>query len=396
MLITRRAATSLILGGFALPTMLRAQGAPAGSSGAIVSRIVLEDGRIWVGATIGSSEPLLFILDTGAYTNVIRPEIARRLKLEATGGTQIRGVGKDAVQVGTFRARNMVIGGTQRVPEMLFNDYAFGNGIAADAAGLLSAALITTFDSELDFTAGTWSVWPRGRGALPTGFVRLPSTIDTPNGRRGVQKIHVTGYIDGKAYRLLVDTGAPNGITILPQAARASGLYNDSQPYAPLQSAGFGGRAAKLSRQVRAKTFQLGDLSVDRPIVSVMAPDQDQVGQHEVDGIVGLPILSLFTLATQIRGGTLWVKRNATAYQAPTYRRSGVWLENGPGGIVVADVGRGSAAAAAGLQAGDRIEAASFNEAIRSANPPPGTTATIKVRRGGEVREIRFTPADYL
>jgi Aspartyl protease len=360
----------------------------------ISAKIVVEDSRLWVGATIGASEPLLFIIDTGAASNFIEPAIAARLKLTKQGGGTVGGVGGKLSNTGIVEARDVVISGAMRQPTMQFQTYGFNRRASTDGAGLFSAGLVTAYDSDLSFSEGRWTIWPKGRAGQPAG-TRLDNASITALGGRGTERIYVTAQIDGQPYKLMVDTGAPRGLLLFPRATAKSGLLA-GRPTSPVVTTGFGGSADKLSHIVRAKSFALGPLAFDRPFVTLMDPDQS-IG-FNIDGLLGLPLITMFDWSTDVGTSRLWVTRNATGLVADRYSRSGLWFDKtAKGGAVVASVGVGSPAAAAGIQTGDEVvEPARFADAVKRINGPVRQAFSITIKRGAATTTHQLTPLNYL
>lgn len=387
--LSRREALGLGGASLLLPSILHAQAAP------ITTRIIVEDDRLWLAATVAGSKPYLFVIDTGAHTNFIRPEIAKELGLRAIDQRVVRGLGRDPAVGGLVLARDLMIGGSFRQAQAEFQIYDFRGGLPKDAAGLFAAGLFTTRDSELDIEKGLWRLWPQGRPDF-TGLTALRSTMAADPRAYYSTKMIATVYLDGQPYRLLLDTGAPGGVLLFPPAARRSGLFSESVPYAPQVTAGFGGTAAKLSRIVRVTSLQVGPLAVERPLIALMDPDNYEAPDH--DGILGLPFLQMLTLATDVRRRKLWAARNARPSPPDRYRISGLWLDKaGDGGATVHTVGGGSPAALAGVRAGDRImEPATFDEALRRVNRMPGEEVVLSISRGGAKSTVRYVVKGWL
>jgi hypothetical protein len=365
-------------------------------SGPIVSKVVMEDQRLWIAVSIAASKPMLFVIDTGAGLTAIRPEIAKSLHLKATGGITVGGLGKKRVLSDTFLAHDVILGGSLRQPEVAFFSYDFARGLPADAAGLFAAGLITTRDSDLDFDKDEWRVWPDGRPGRD-GFTALDSSIGGNTDRAiSSHRMTATAMLNGKPYRFLLDTGAPNGLLLLPDAARRSGLFDDTVPFAPARTSGFGGHAAKLSRTVRANGFSLGPLSIDRPLVNIMDPDQRDRIDH--DGLIGLPLISLLNLSTDIGGRKLWVQRNQRPMPRFSYNLAGFWVDpDKSGATMVMEVGTRSPAAAAGIRQGDIVtDPPTLQETIQRMAGGPGKVVKLGIKRDGVVRQIEFTLRPYL
>jgi serine protease Do len=384
-----------MLAGLGSGAVILAAGPGRAATDPLVAKIMLEDERLWLAASVNGSDPLLFVIDTGAGGNFIRPEQVDRLKLQRLGGSRVVGLGKNQADTGIVRAKTVVLGGAARQDDMMFDTYDFGRGIPADAAGLFAAGLVTAHDCELDFDTGTWRVWPGG-GAVRDGFVAVPSAITRPDRTGGSEKIYVTAQIDGRPYRLLLDTGAPRGVLLFPVGAARSRMF-EGRPFAPVHISGFGGRSARLARMVRAERLELGPLQLERPLVTVMDPGEATHGWN-ADGIMGLPNIMLLNLLTDVRASRLWVRRNHQPVPPERYGGSGLWIDrDARGAVTVSSVGTGSPAAAAGIAVGDRIvDPPGFADALRRINGPRGSAIMLGIDRGGTRMEKRLTPADYL
>ncbi len=369
-----------LLGAAALPL-------PAfGKRPPIEARMVVEDGRLWVGAQIGD-RALRFVVDTGAAGNFLRPDLAKALSLaNVSSGSAVSGVGGKSRVVGAVEARNVLIGGVVRQARMQFSTYDFGRGLGDDAAGLLAAGLVTAYDSDLLLgdTMATWRIWLDGRDGLPEGKLLEGASVAKRDAREASERIVATASIDGKSYRLLVDTGAPRSLLLFSRATVRSGLW-DSPAWSPNRVRGFGGAADRLVRITRATRLEFGPLVLKRPFITLTDPRQGAFG--DVDGIIGLPLITLLDWSLDAGTNRVWLTRNVRKASADAYGRSGLWLKReADGGGSVEAVGAGSPAAAARIQVGDR--APGFAALLAKINGPVGATVDF----GGKT----FVLADYL
>jgi membrane-associated protease RseP (regulator of RpoE activity) len=203
----------------------------------------------------------------------------------------------------------------------------------------------------------------------------------------------VTVAVDGQPFRLLIDTGSPGEITLYPEAARRTRFWNDATiPYAPVRARGVGGQAG-ISRLVRAGQAQLGPVTFDRPLVRL---DGGMRGQQSTDGVIGLPLIRGVNLATDVRRRRVLVQANRLPPDRARASLSGIWVDQLDGALVVADVGRGSPAAAAGIKPGDRIEGMDFASLIRKLGGKPGAMVELSIMRQGQSIPLRFKLADYI
>ena len=371
-----------------LPTGARA------ATPSIEAKFIIEDRRLWVSASVNGSEPLLFVVDTGADRNFLRPEIAKKLKLPLADVGSVGGVGGKTANTGIVVASEIAIGGAMRQQRVIFNTLDMSRGFPNDAAGIFAAGLFTARDTDLDFVHGLWRIWPKGRESSPRGVKLDDSAITLFGGRDGSQRMYATAQIDGKLYRLCLDTGAPASLLLFPRAAARSGLF-DTKSFAPHNVSGVGGRASRLGRIVRAERLEFGSLALKRPFVSMMDPAETST--FPFDGLLGLPIMSLFDIATDAGLGKIWAARNTLKATADPYGRSGLWLDRKGDTTTVSVVGKGSPAEAAGIAVGDILTApSSMSDAVRAINGDADREVTLSMRRGTAVREVKLTLADYL
>lgn len=378
-----------LLGGLAaLPFVM--PGALAASGRVAAAPIGVRDRRVWMPVRFGAGEPHGFILDTGAFANMIDRDLARRLKLNEAGSLLIQGLGGVGRYV-AYRAPDVALGEV-RVGSLLFAAYRDDVRLHPRAGGLLSAGLVTVADSDLDFDEGVWRLHIDGREDR-TGFEALPSTIRSAGPQTGAAQILVDVEIDGKRFRLHVDTGAPGDILLSPAGTRRSGLWNETMPFAPTRHAGLGGDAGR-ARLVRAGAVRVGGIAFERPLLSLSSPGERRM--MDSDGLLGIGLLQRMNLSTDVRGRKLWARRNGQPARPERYGLSGLWLGESGGGPVVEEVGTGSPAAAAGLRRGDRITSGTLQQWIARLGGRPGDTVDVPYRRVEETLTARLTLREFL
>ena len=361
-------------GMLAIPSRLAAA-APAPP---IVSRITLAHGRVWLNLTIGGAGPFPFILDTGADVSAIDPRLAAQLHLGKVGYKGLTGIG-GRVELDFYRARDVVFGGGVRQHEAVFGGLLAGKG-AGEGAGLVAAGVVTTRDSDLDFVAGEWRLYPNGRPDRD-GFTRLASTIGGPN-RFSSDKVTVLAILDGRHTGLLADTGAQGEVLLFPAAVRRSGLWEDTRPFAPVRLRGIGGTADRVGRVVRARQLTLGTCLFDAPLVHLYDPNDEAQSLH--DGLLGLPVLERLHLSTEVRAAKLWVQANGRPKPPEHYGYSGLWLDQLTGDRArVAMLSPASPAADAGLVQNDVLRAPDWPGLLRRLGGPPGGEVAVTVETPG-------------
>lgn len=354
------------------------------------ARILLRDGRLWMQVRFGTRGPYAFIIDTGAWVNLIKRDVARELGLREL--RQIMGQGIGGTQAFTlYEGRDVSLGGVG-IGTADFAGYGPELGFHPEAMGALATNVLTTADSDLDFDAGEWRIYPDGRGERP-GFVQLPSEIDRSATRVGSPPIILDTVIGSQTYRLKMDTGAPLQILLDSTATRRSGLWNDSVPYAPRRSSGIGGAGA-LNRTVRLPELRVGPIAFARPLVTLSDPGA--LGRTGMDGLLGLNLIQQMNLSTDVRANRLWAMRNAVPAPPERYGLTGLWAEERDGHIVLVAVSPHSPASDAGLRVGDEIHDVPLGQWIRRLGGRPGTVVDIAYRRGGTAHTTRLTLREFL
>ncbi|MFT4255236.1 MAG: PDZ domain-containing protein [Caulobacter sp.] len=380
-MLSRRSLLSLLpsplLAGFA--------GRALAAGGPIVAPITLNDRRILIDVTLQGAGPYPFAIDTGGAVSLIRDALARELKLP-----QVRTMPLNGKPSPIYQAKDVVMGGA-----VLQAIVAFGGveGASLGAQGALAAGLLTAGDSELDLDAGQWRLFPDGppdRGA----YVRAPAELRL-EAASASRRIFGQMMLDSSPLEAVLDTGGPLVLTMPYAEGLKRGLWNDAVPYAPQSfSGGVLGRSKSRGRMVRAKRLEFGPIVHENVLVCVRPPDMEAPGQT-AHAVLGLPFLR--TMNWSLSSDALWVKRNNQAPTVPTYGLSGVWVANDRGRIVVDSVGAGSPAAKAGVRQGDIVQnVADLREAIALFNGPPGTPASVTLKRGGETVRADFVMTEYL
>ncbi|HEY1604571.1 MAG TPA: aspartyl protease family protein [Allosphingosinicella sp.] len=352
-------------------------GAARAASAPIVNKIALTESRVWVAVKIGAAGPFLFIIDTGAHLSLIEETVARQLRLPVRSLTGMIGSGgKDVLPL--YLAHDVIFGGGLRQNAVAFagTDLPLGR----DAAGSLAAGVLTWLDSDLDFEAAEWRVYPGGKRDR-TGFVRAPSEIEhVGTNERGSAYIFAHAALDGHQERFVIDTGMPGAVSLRPAATRRSGLWDDERPYAPFRPHGIGG-FGKLGRRVRAKALQIADILYPDPIVAISEPAQGSTPALG-EGVIGLGVLRNLALSTDVGHRCLWVKANALPRASEHYNYSGLWLERSGDSAEVTDVGRKSPGEEAGIRRGDTVLGMGFDRAVQLLNGPAGSEVPLDMARG--------------
>jgi predicted aspartyl protease len=378
---TRRDLAVLALG-LGLPFTRQALAADA----PIVAAIRLADQRLVIGAEVNGHGPYTFIIDTGGTLSGLSNTVATELGLRKIRDVRLN----EGKAFPVYFIDDLLLGGAARQKQVAFFGLEDAN---LDGDGLLAAGMLTALDSELDFEHGQWRIFPPGVTPDRSRFTSVWSEMPQEgHGGEVSRRIFTEVGLNGEKLRPLLDTGAPWPLTIDHHTGQALGLWSDQHPYAPVRLRSIAGAASAPARLVRAATLTIGPATFDNPMVVVRPPEVGN--QHP---ILGLPVIRTLNLSIDAKLGLLWVRRNALDVGPTAYAGSGVWVEERGGKVVCADVGVGSPAAKAGVQAGDVVLGVNtVAEAVPRINPGRGVPTTLKLGRGGRTLGATYSPAAYL
>lgn len=343
--------------------------------------IRLTENRVLVEGTLGSDRPFLLALDTGGQMGLINSGVAEAIGLNRIGSRRLK-LSWGTAEYPVFRAKDVLLGG-----RMLLTTLDLG-GVERDlgdgAIGSLPAWVMTINDGELDFDASVWRAYDRGLPPLP-GATRFDNGIVQKGATADKKFLFADAALNGRSFRFGLDTGMISVMRIYRKTAEAAGLWNAPR-WSPAAPQG-------KTRMVRVDRLELAGTTIAGAVVQM----RDDVDWEEFDtGIIGLPILRLFNIATSNRDGALFLTRNRQAEQPARYNRAGLWVDRTGAGMVAGVVGAGSPAEKAGIKAGDRLSGMPFEALIAQTSGPVGTVLPLTVGQGGAARQVSLVLEDYL
>jgi hypothetical protein len=225
--------------------------------------------------------------------------------------------------------------------------------------------------------------------------------------------------VNGKGpYKLIFDTGAP--ITLLNnKIARETGLLKNVKkpPFALFGSMG----------EVKVRSLEVGEQRADNVAAVVMDhPLVEAMSRHfgPIDGIVGFPFFARFKMTLDYKTQTMTFVPNGfkppdvmqammnalmgdlNGPMAKVLAPAGQWgllahKEAGDedAGVLIKEVLPGSAAASAGLKAGDRLLTLDgrWTDTLpdlytAASHVKPGTTVAVRLKREGKEIELKVKP----
>ena len=360
----------------------------------------LVDNHVALDVTINGKGPYRFLFDTGG-SNVLDSELAKQMGLGAAGVAAGGGVGAvtESIQFATVDALG-VGGATLRKQVFAIAPVHAGFGMSSGKPvdGLIGFEVLARFITTFDYG--------NGRIVLRTPQAAAPAA--TP-GERTIpfvfqgQHPEIPCTISGFASRCVVDTGSRVSLSVLsPFLAAHPSIVPPNATAVGANGFGFGG--ASLGRLGRT-TLEIAGFTIPDLITDLSAQTKGAFADPFYGGNIGAGVWKRFALTLDYAHRTLTLAPNAQLASRETYDRSGAFLINQGGKIVVADVRPGTPAAAAGLARGDVVASVGGKDAaglglgaIRDTlRGAPGTAVALVVAgKDGASRTVTVTLGDYI
>jgi hypothetical protein len=361
---------------------------PAGlqfASGQSVSRIPFErvGNFIYLRASINDSEPLWFLLDTGATASYFNVERAKAL-----GPGQddfVKGVSLDFPGVKLLN---------QKILPRRFGLGSY-NGHAMD--GLLGFDFISRFVIEIDYVNNTLGLHePNSYKYSGSGeAVPLDLLEDDSGGKVPLVRVKIMqqgrASIEGK---FIADTAVRVAISFNTPFVDANKLLQSARQTIEVPLGG--GMIVRESKQSigRVPTIQLGRFTFKKPVAVFFQDKQGIVASPEFDGVIGAEILRRFKVIFDYSRQRMILEPNRYTSDPEEYDMSGILLIAEGADLKTFKVRRiieNSPATAAGLREGDVISAIDSKptsnltlEQVRQMFRRKGRSYRIIINRGGQ------------
>jgi predicted aspartyl protease len=359
----------------------------------ITNNLIILQGRI------NGSEPLTFILDTGASTTVISDRRAKGLGLKLEGKTDATTQG-GSIEAAFVKGVSLHLSGIE-FPKMtlaVIHLSGLEAGLGRKVDGILGYEIFKRFVVAIDYASKVLTFYEphsyrySGRGEV------IPVSIEdnTP---------FVVGRITGPKPipgNFLIDTGAPGILNIAgPFAAKHKLLDSVPQTISITSGALLAGRSS--GKIGRVKDFQIGGVVIKNPVVNF---SQDTAGSEgdeastEYGGLIGAEILRRFKLIIDYSRKQIILRSNPALAQRFEFDMSGMSLAAGGEDLrtfKVRALVESSPATEAGFKVGDTIIAIDGKptakmtlEKIRRMFRQEGQRYSISIKRGESVLPLNI------
>lgn len=230
--------------------------------------------HIMLKATVNSSRPLSFILDTGANVALVRSDTAKELGLSLQGTANVRGAG--AGQQAGHRVRDArwsLVGlqGFSQPVELSFPFPMLAAGLGQNVDGIVGGQFIKEFVVELDYQAQTMTLHDRKQFAYAGKGHTLP--LDLNSDFHPVLRATVTP-VGGKPIEspFTLDTGSGAALILhSPFVTDRKLLASDAKTVRAIGMAGAGGRS--FGRTGRVASLQIGPYIL-KDVTATFSQDQ--------------------------------------------------------------------------------------------------------------------------
>ena len=371
-----------------------------------------ERDKILIPVRVNGSEPISFILDTGAPIAVLLgSELLNSLDLNIVGEAQIAGAGGDEpVAVPIAGDVTFNISGIQITNGTMAMGVGKGKLAHFGTTGVIGLPVFKNCVVEIDFQkhilrlyrpeAFTYS----GRGmVLPLRF--------SPHGSFPYVATEVS--IDGGApvpASMVIDTGA--GLALSLTVDSDDDLHMPDKTVRSIM--GWGASGVIRGRTGRITSLSLGDYVLENVITNFPdAGDIHAIASSEApddivrNGLLGVKVLKRFHVVFDYANARVILEPNSDFSDPFTYNTTGLvpmpWAHHAES-LEVADVIDASPAKMAGIEIGDRITAIDGQpvaaigvDAIQKVlEQAPGTSVTFTIRRGDEELEKKLVLGELI
>jgi len=321
---------------------------PAGRDSVSVPFRLLNN-HIYVEASINGAPPMTFVFDTGA-TDILQVSAAKKLGIAVEGALPAGGFGDKLEDFGFAKVKSVSLGGLA-LPDQVFGTETSPGWVAVEGAesdGLLGYEFVKRAVLSIDYAKRRMTFTKQSAFHPPKGATAIPFSFSA-------HVPMVAGSLDGAAGEFEIDTGSRGALTVMQPFAVSNGLIDK---YHAIRSAtvGYGVGGPSKALLARAGALTIGSVTMDAPVTEIVTDKAGAAEAARTAGNIGGDLLKRYTLTLDYAHQTLWLQPNALASQREVFDRSGLWIARAQdGGIAVVDVATDSAAAGAGLKAGDEI-----------------------------------------
>ncbi len=314
--------------------------------------MMLEGRQLMVWASINGRPEMPFILDTGGHA-ILTALAAKSLGLATAGAGKSGGSGAGTISTAYARVRSVRIGSAELLDQpFLVIPYPYSfyeRGKRTPLAGILGLEFFERFAVRLDYGDRTVTLTPLSAFRDPRGTavpISFESDLDVPM---------VDAAADGYGGLFGVDTGNAGDLVLFGPFLERTGL--DARYAAGAVVIGHGTGGTNTGHREMLGTFTIGGHVVHGIKANFTKMKTGAFSAWTQAGNVGFTILSRFIPTFDYARQILYLAPAQRATPIPPNRSGLAFEKNEPSAFDVIAIKPGSAAAGAGIVAGDRITA---------------------------------------
>ena len=328
---------------------------------------------------------MTFVLDSGGH-NILTPEAAKVLGLDAGGGSQSGGTGAGTLLQRHTNVTELRIGrALMRDQHFYVIPFPYGSmelGASPPAAGILGLEVFERFTVRINYRDGELTLMPRDTIVPCSGtWEPVRFTDDMPT---------ITARLDGIPAPFTMDTGNNGTLFLYRHWMQQKGVASRYARGAETVTFGAGGPSHNWESY--AKSFSIGaGPAIAKPRVRTTDDRAGVAMSVSEAGNLGTDLLANYTLTFDYSRSRVCVTY-VPGYQSSPFNRSGMRAtKEAPDHFRVMLVSGGSPAWVSGLREGDLISAVngktaqtmSGGDLSLALTQPPGSKVTIQYSRKG-------------
>ncbi len=354
--------------------------------------MLLEGRQLIVFASINGHAPMPFILDTGGHA-ILTTLAAKSLGLQGRGAGQSGGSGAGRISTQYTHVASVRVGDAELLDQpFLVIPYPYSfyeRGKKAPLAGIIGLEAFERFAVRLDYGDRTVTFTPlasyRHDGSGTGVRLRFEDQEDMPV---------VGAAADGHVGLFGTDTGNAGILILFGEFLKHAGLLDEY--VGGVKTIGQGTGGSNSGRKETLRRFTFGGQEMHDVLTNFTQMTSGSFSSYTEAGNMGFSILSRFIPTFDYADEILYLdpELRATPFGA---NRSGLHFEkNGPEAYDIDVVDPGSAAAASGIVAGDRIVAINGRDAsnyswadlVAIVGEPVGTKLLLRVQHKKSKRDV--------
>jgi predicted aspartyl protease len=322
----------------------------------IVIPFELISNKIYLQVSVNKSEPLAFILDTGAANSLISLERIEELNLKTLSKIPVGGAGNAEVFGHIIESANAAVIGLNDfvVPIQVVFPFAELSGFEGKQVdGVLGYEFFSHFAVEIDYEEKLLRLYNKTSFKYSGKGTRIP--LDFKHNHPHLQaEIYLA---DGESVvgDFVVDTGSGLSLTLTKPFTETNELLEKSlQKIKTPTGIGVGGITQGFVG--RFEGLKLGDFKVNNPIVSFMMDENGVFATSDFfEGNIGGDILKKFKVIFDYENKVMILEKNSSFERLQNYDTGGIFLALEKGEIKVMGLTEDSPATEAMIEVGDAL-----------------------------------------